>query len=43
MRTTTDEAAKRGERYLRQPNADSLKDNEPGEEYAYDAVAGLLG
>ena len=42
-RAATDEAAKRGDRYLGEPNADSLKGNEPGAEYAYDAVAGPLG
>ena len=39
----TEQAARRGERYLGEPNADSLKGNEPGAEYAYDAVAGPLG
>jgi hypothetical protein len=43
VRAATDKAAKRGERYLGEPNADSLKNNEPGEEFAYDAVAGPLG
>lgn len=43
VRRATDQAAKRGERYLGEPNADSLKGNEPGPEYAYDAVAGPLG
>ncbi len=42
-RAATDQAAKRGERYLGEPNADSLKGNEPGAEYAYDAVSGPLG
>jgi salicylate hydroxylase len=42
-RAATDEAAKRGDRYLGEPNADSLKGNEPGAEYAYDAVSGPLG
>ncbi len=42
-RAATDEAAKRGERYLGEPNADSLKGNEPGREYAFDAVSGPLG
>jgi 2-polyprenyl-6-methoxyphenol hydroxylase-like FAD-dependent oxidoreductase len=36
----TEQAARRGERYWAEPNADSLKGNEPGEEYAYDAVSG---
>lgn len=43
VRKATDQAAKRGDRYIGEPNADSLKGNEPGEEYAYDAVAGPLG
>lgn len=43
VRAATEQAAKRGERYLGEPNADSLKGNEPGPEYAYDAVAGPLG
>jgi salicylate hydroxylase len=42
-RAATDEAAKRGDRYLGEPDADSLKGNEPGAEYAYDAVSGPLG
>lgn len=42
VRRATDDAARRGERYLGEPNADSLKGNEPGAEYAYDAVAGPL-
>lgn len=43
VRIATEQAAKRGERYLGEPTADSLKGNEPGPEYAYDAVAGPLG
>jgi len=43
VRVATEQAAKRGDRYLGEPNADSLKGNEPGPEYAYDAVAGPLG
>ncbi len=43
VRAATEQAARRGDRYLGEPNADSLKGNEPGEEYAYDAVAGPLG
>ncbi|MPZ47382.1 MAG: NAD(P)-binding protein [Betaproteobacteria bacterium] len=43
VRTATDQAARRGDRYLGEPNADSLKGNEPGAEYAYDAVCGPLG
>jgi salicylate hydroxylase len=42
-RAATDEAAKRGDRYLGEPDADSLKGNEPGREYAFDAVSGPLG
>lgn len=41
-REATEKAAKRGERYLGEPTAESLKGNEPGAEYAYDAVAGPL-
>ena len=43
VRGATEQAARRGERYLGEPNADSLKGDEPGEQYAYDAVAGPLG
>jgi salicylate hydroxylase len=43
VRAATEQAARRGDRYLGEPNADSLKGNEPGPEYAYDAVAGPLG
>jgi len=43
VQTATEQAARRGRRYLGEPNADSLKGNEPGAEYAYDAVAGPLG
>lgn len=43
VREATEKAARRGDRYLGEPNADSLKGNEPGAEYAYDAVAGPLG
>lgn len=43
VRRATEQAAQRGHRYLGEPNADSLKGNEPGAEYAYDAVAGPLG
>ncbi|MBM3343114.1 MAG: monooxygenase [Betaproteobacteria bacterium] len=42
-RKATDEAAKRGERYLGEPTADSLKGDNPEGQYAYDAVAGPLG
>ena len=43
VRGATEQAARRGDRYLGEPNADSLKGDEPGEQYAYDAVAGPLG
>ena len=43
VHAATEQAARRGERYLGEPNADSLKGNEPGGEYAYAAVAGPLG
>ena len=43
VKGATEQAARRGDRYLGEPNADSLKGNEPGAEYAYDAVAGPLG
>ena len=43
VRGATEQAARRGDRYLGEPNADSLKGNEPGAEYAYDAVSGPLG
>jgi salicylate hydroxylase len=42
VRAATDQAAKRGERYLGEPNAESLKGNEAGAEYAYDAVCAPL-
>jgi salicylate hydroxylase len=42
-RAATEEAAKRGDRYLGEPAAESLKGNEPGPEYAYDAVTVPLG
>jgi salicylate hydroxylase len=42
-REATQLAARRGERYLGEPNADSLKGNEPGAEFARDSVAGPLG
>ena len=42
-RAATEEAAKRGDRYLGEPTAESLKGNEPGPEYAYDAVNMPLG
>lgn len=43
VRGATEQAARRGERYLGEPNADSLKGDEPAEQYAYDAVSGPLG
>lgn len=39
----TEQAARRGDRYLGEPTLDSLKGDEPGAQYAYDAVAGPLG
>ena len=42
-RRATEEAAKRGERYLGEPTVDSLKGNEPGWEYGFDAVNAPLG
>lgn len=42
-RAATEQAAKRGDRYLGEPDAESLKGNEPGAEYAYDAVSVPLG
>jgi 2-polyprenyl-6-methoxyphenol hydroxylase-like FAD-dependent oxidoreductase len=44
VRAATDQAARRGDRYLGEPNEDSLKGDEPGaQQYAYDAVSGPLG
>ncbi len=43
VRGATEQAARRGDRYVGEPNADSLKGDEPGAQYAYDAVAGPLG
>lgn len=43
VRGATEQAARRGDRYLGEPNEDSLKGDEPGVQYAYDAVAGPLG
>ena len=43
VKGATEQAARRGDRYLGEPNADSLKGDEPGAQYAYDAVAGPLG
>lgn len=42
-RKATEQAARRGDRYLGEPNENSLKGDEPLEQYAYDAVAGPLG
>lgn len=42
VRAATDQAARRGDRYFGEPNQDSLKGDEPHEQYAYDAVAGPL-
>jgi len=43
VRAATDQAARRGDRYLGEPNEDSLKGDEPGVQYTYDAVCGPLG
>ena len=43
VKAATEQAARRGDRYIGEPDAESLKGNEPGAEYAYDAVAGPLG
>ena len=43
VRGATEQAARRGDRYVGEPNADSLKGDEPGAQYAYDAVCGPLG
>ena len=43
VKGATEQAARRGDRYVGEPNADSLKGDEPGAQYAYDAVAGPLG
>jgi salicylate hydroxylase len=43
VRGATEQAARRGDRYLGEPNADSLKGDEPALQYAYDAVSGPLG
>ncbi len=43
VRGATEQAARRGDRYLGEPNEDSLKGDEPGAQYAYDAVSGPLG
>jgi salicylate hydroxylase len=43
VKGATEQAARRGDRYLGEPNSDSLKGDEPGAQYAYDAVAGPLG
>jgi salicylate hydroxylase len=43
VRGATEQAARRGDRYLGEPNADSLKGDEPGGQYTYDAVTGPLG
>jgi salicylate hydroxylase len=43
VKGATEQAARRGDRYLGEPTADSLKGDEPGAQYAYDAVAWPLG
>lgn len=42
-RRTTERSAARGERYLGEPDANSLKGDDPEGQYAYDAVSGPLG
>lgn len=42
-RRTTERTAARGERYLGEPNEDSLKGDEPEERYGYNAVSAPLG
>ena len=43
VRSATEQAARRGVRYLGEPNEDSLKGDDPGAQYEYDAVSGPLG
>ncbi len=43
VKTTTEHTERRGERYLGEPTADSLKGEDPGVQYAYDAVNTPLG
>jgi 2-polyprenyl-6-methoxyphenol hydroxylase-like FAD-dependent oxidoreductase len=42
-RSTTERSAGRGERYLGEPNENTLKGDEPEGQFAYDAVSGPLG
>ena len=43
VRGATEQAARRGDRYLGEPTADSMKGDDPAQQYAYDAVSGPLG
>ena len=43
VKGATEQAARRGDRYLGEPDANSLKGDEPYAQYVYDAVAGPLG
>ena len=42
-RLITEQTARRGDRYLGEPTADSLQGEDQGPQYAYDAVSGPLG
>jgi salicylate hydroxylase len=42
-RLITEQTARRGDRYLGEPTADSLQGEDQGPQYAYDAVSGSLG
>ena len=42
-RLITEHTARRGDRYLGEPTADSLQGEDQGPQYAYDAVSGPLG
>jgi salicylate hydroxylase len=43
VKKITDETARRGDRYVGEPTAESLKSDDVGEQYNYDAVSGPLG
>jgi glycine/D-amino acid oxidase-like deaminating enzyme len=42
-RLITEQTARRGDRYLGEPTADSVQGEDQGPQYAYDAVSGPLG
>src|SRR5262245_38986657 len=42
-RLITEQTARRGDRYLGEPTANSLQGEDQGPQYAYDAVSGPLG